>query len=197
MKEILKYLRTINGYSQDKVASEIGLSRQAYNKYEAGTVIPSNKIVAKLADLYHVSPKFIHENTVPKLPGKDTEYVTHKIEDSLVVSSPEPVYKSGKKEIPPVIIPAQKNKNQRTYEAYFSSDAIHIIQGNNPYPYKEGQRLKVIIVEENLEEERKKKQFAWETMEQILEKRQFTYEGKDPDYDQLRHEALKEKYGPF
>lgn len=73
----------------------------------------------------------------------------------------------------------------------------YFVKGNNPYPYKEGQRLKVIIVEENLEEERKKKQFARETMEQILEKRQFTHEGKDPDYDQLRYEALKEKYGPF
>lgn len=55
MKEILKYLRSVNSYSQEKVAESIGLSRQSYNKYEVGTVIPSDKIVKKLADLYNVT----------------------------------------------------------------------------------------------------------------------------------------------
>lgn len=45
-----------------------------------------------------------------------------------------------------------------------------------------------------LKKDRTKSQATWETMEQILEEKPFTYEGKDPDYDQLRYEALKEKY---
>ena len=75
MKEILKYLRSVNSYSQEKVAESIGLSRQSYNKYEVGTVIPSDKIVKKLADLYNVTSEFIKKNQIPQIPGKKCKSV--------------------------------------------------------------------------------------------------------------------------
>ena len=70
MKEILKYLRLVKGYSQQTVADAIGVSRQSYNKYEVGTVVPSDKVALKLADFYRVDLSFIKANMVPNIPEK-------------------------------------------------------------------------------------------------------------------------------
>lgn len=45
-------LRNINGYSQEYVAEMIGISRQAYAKWEKGETIPDVVRCQKLADLY-------------------------------------------------------------------------------------------------------------------------------------------------
>lgn len=197
MKEILKYLRTVNGYSQEKVAEAIGLSRQSYNKYEAGTVVPSDRTVASLAAFYHVDEAFIKANKVPAVPGQKTPLYPNVPDELLVVDEAEPAYAADTAAEKPVLpVPPRKTRT-RTYDAYFSHDAIHVIGGNSPYPYEEGQRLKVIVEEETPEEEQERKDAAWKAIQEILEKRPFTYEGKDPDYDQMRYEAMKEKYGPF
>lgn len=45
-------LRSLNGYSQEEVAEKIGISRQAYAKWEKGETIPDVERCLKLAELY-------------------------------------------------------------------------------------------------------------------------------------------------
>lgn len=48
-------LRNINGYTQEEVAEKIGISRQAYAKWEKGESIPDVERCQKLAELYGVT----------------------------------------------------------------------------------------------------------------------------------------------
>ena len=52
LKENMVMLRNINGYSQEEVAERIGVSRQAYAKWEKGETIPDVERCLKLAELY-------------------------------------------------------------------------------------------------------------------------------------------------
>lgn len=48
-------LRNTAGFSQEDVAEQVGISRQAYAKWEKGSSIPDIEKCAKLANLYGVS----------------------------------------------------------------------------------------------------------------------------------------------
>lgn len=197
MKEILKYLRTVNGYSQEKVAEAIGLSRQSYNKYEAGTVVPSDRTVASLAAFYHVDEAFIKANKVPAVPGQKTPLYPAMPDKLLEVDEAEPAYAADTAAEKPVLPVPPRKVRTLTYDAYFSHDAIHVIGGNSPYPYEEGQRLKVIVEEETPEEEQARKDAAWKAIQEMIGKFRLPDELKDLSYDELRHRAMEEKYGPF
>ena len=53
--QYLKYFRSVKGYSQQKVADTLGISRQAYGNYENGKRQPNNEMLVKLSELYGVS----------------------------------------------------------------------------------------------------------------------------------------------
>ena len=55
LKENISMLRSVNGYSQEKVAEKIGVSRQAYAKWEKGETVPDVERCQKLAELYGVT----------------------------------------------------------------------------------------------------------------------------------------------
>ena len=55
LKDNISRLRYVNGYSQEKVAEKIGVSRQAYAKWEKGETIPDVERCQKLAELYGVT----------------------------------------------------------------------------------------------------------------------------------------------
>lgn len=55
LNENIAMLRSINGYSQEEVAEKIGVSRQAYAKWEKGESIPDVGRCQKLAELYGVT----------------------------------------------------------------------------------------------------------------------------------------------
>ena len=55
LKENISMLRSVNGYSQEEVAEEIGISRQAYAKWEKGETVPDVERCQKLAELYGVT----------------------------------------------------------------------------------------------------------------------------------------------
>ena len=55
LKENLVVLRNINGYSQEELAEKIGISRQAYAKWENGTTVPDIEKCRRLAELYEVT----------------------------------------------------------------------------------------------------------------------------------------------
>jgi AbrB family looped-hinge helix DNA binding protein len=52
LKENLAMLRNIHGYSQEQIAEKIGISRQAYAKWESGATIPDIEKCAALAEGY-------------------------------------------------------------------------------------------------------------------------------------------------
>ena len=55
LKDNISRLRSVNGYSQEEVAEKIGISRQAYAKWEKGETIPDVERCQKLAELYGVT----------------------------------------------------------------------------------------------------------------------------------------------
>ena len=55
LKDNLIALRNINGYSQEKIAEKIGISRQAYAKWESGETVPDVIKCRLLAEIYGVT----------------------------------------------------------------------------------------------------------------------------------------------
>ena len=55
MKENLVMLRNLHGYSQEEIAEKIGISRQAYAKWERGATVPDIVKCSALAEVYGVS----------------------------------------------------------------------------------------------------------------------------------------------
>lgn len=55
LSDNIMMLRNLNGYSQEEVAERIGISRQAYAKWERGDSIPDVERCLKLARLYGTS----------------------------------------------------------------------------------------------------------------------------------------------
>ena len=55
LKDNLIMLRKLNGYSQEQVAERIGISRQAYAKWENGLTAPDVEKASLLAKVYGIS----------------------------------------------------------------------------------------------------------------------------------------------
>ena len=55
LKENLIMLRNLHGYSQEEIAEKIGISRQAYAKWERGATVPDIVKCSALAQVYGVS----------------------------------------------------------------------------------------------------------------------------------------------
>ena len=52
LKDNLVMLRKLNGYSQEQIAEKIGISRQAYAKWENGMTVPDIEKASLLAQVY-------------------------------------------------------------------------------------------------------------------------------------------------
>ena len=128
MKEILKYLRNINSYTQSDISQKIGVSRQTYFKYESGTSLPSEKILQKLAEVYHVTPDFILKNQIPQLE----------------IASPS--VKNGE----------SLGSVQKSYDAYFDGNTVRVMDGAESN-FSIGQRFKLVEMNEDEEMEKKRK----------------------------------------
>lgn len=55
LKDNLIMLRSIHGYSQEETAEKIGISRQAYAKWESGATIPDIEKCQRLAQVYGIT----------------------------------------------------------------------------------------------------------------------------------------------
>ena len=55
LKENLVMLRGLHGYSQEELAEKIGISRQAYAKWETGATVPDVEKCRQLAAVYGVT----------------------------------------------------------------------------------------------------------------------------------------------
>lgn len=60
----LKELRKVNNYTQDYVASALGVIRQTYSHYETGKRTPSPETLYLLAGLYNISVNDLLQLTV-------------------------------------------------------------------------------------------------------------------------------------
>ena len=52
LKENLMMLRNMHGFSQEQIAEKIGISRQAYAKWESGATVPDVEKCRLLAEVY-------------------------------------------------------------------------------------------------------------------------------------------------
>lgn len=52
LKDNLTMLRSMHGYTQEQIAEKIGISRQAYAKWESGATVPDVEKCALLAGVY-------------------------------------------------------------------------------------------------------------------------------------------------
>ncbi len=75
MNIISKYLRLLrksNNYTQDDLAKELGISRQAVSKWETGTAIPDLEVLLKISKLYGIT---INDILEPKIqPHRITDF---------------------------------------------------------------------------------------------------------------------------
>ncbi|QNU66213.1 helix-turn-helix domain-containing protein [Ruminiclostridium herbifermentans] len=55
LKDNLVMLRNMHGYSQEEIAEKIGISRQAYAKWERGVTIPDIEKCSHLAQMYGIT----------------------------------------------------------------------------------------------------------------------------------------------
>lgn len=55
LNDNLIMLRNIHGFSQEEIAEKIGISRQAYAKWESGATVPDIEKCARLAEVYGVT----------------------------------------------------------------------------------------------------------------------------------------------
>lgn len=100
MKDILIKLREDNRYTQTAMAKLLGISRQAYMKYETGEVEPPVEVIRKLKDVYKVSYEILIDNRVDlleKLSEKKSS-VTYGSSSSgeMYAASPTPAYGNSK-----------------------------------------------------------------------------------------------------
>lgn len=59
-------LRKLHGFSQEEVADQIGISRQAYAKWEKGLTVPDIEKCALLADLYDTTVDALIKTAKPE-----------------------------------------------------------------------------------------------------------------------------------
>lgn len=64
LSEKLLYLRKKNGLSQEQLASEITVSRQAISKWELGESMPDTENVVQLTKIFDVSTDFLLNDEV-------------------------------------------------------------------------------------------------------------------------------------
>lgn len=55
LKDNLAMLRNIHGFTQEQIAEKIGISRQAYAKWETGATVPDIEKCKLLADVYDIT----------------------------------------------------------------------------------------------------------------------------------------------
>lgn len=89
----LRELRKVNGFTQDYVASVLGVIRQTYSHYESGRRTPNPEAIYKLAGLYNIS-------------ADDLLYLSINIDESEYSEIPEPT---------------KSNEDLSAYLEYFSN----------------------------------------------------------------------------
>lgn len=72
----LRRLRKEHGFTQEDLAKELGISRQAVSKWETGNAIPDLEAFLNLSKLYHISMNDLVEPDIPADIIGDFEQIT-------------------------------------------------------------------------------------------------------------------------
>lgn len=184
MKEILKYLRQLNNFSQKDIAKKIGISRQSYSKYENGSVLPNEKILQKLAKVYNVQTDFIKANKIPSLSkSQNASYIIDENFKDDFINEPKVSYSA---------------KPTQTLQGIFDGVSIRIldsIEKIQQLGLNKGQKIKFYI-EDFSDENEKNRQNAIKTIEDILKNTKpcTLPMNEDPYYKEQLKESLLKKY---
>jgi len=92
--ERLRELRIQHKISQQAIANALGVSRQAYGHYEAGSREPSQEVILRLADYFDVTTDYLlgREKKVEEIPAEagsdgaldaDIRTLVHDLSDSV------------------------------------------------------------------------------------------------------------------
>lgn len=176
MKEILKYLRQLNSFSQEEISQKLGVSRQTYFKYEKGEVFPKPNIVTKISSIYKVSVEFLYANKIP-LPAENNEKkVEYSLEEKTVnVAEPSVSFSS----------------EENYYEGVFDGKAVQFLENVSSLGLKVGQKFKLFVEKDDSAE----REEAWQTLMKIVNSKPMNLLPEDVDYKEAIYEALEEKYG--
>lgn len=69
LAEKIMKLRKENGWSQEDLASKLGISRQSVSKWESTASIPDLDKIIKLSELFHVSTDYLLKDELDEDPG--------------------------------------------------------------------------------------------------------------------------------
>ena len=179
MKDVLKYLRQTGGFTQADAARMLGVSRQSYSKYENGSVVPSDELVAKASEVYGVDESFIRANRVPSISGSKVEYKIESDADVPDVAAPEWDF--------------AVDSRKKSYDAYFDGNTLRVMGEVNFY---EGQRFKLFPMDDE-NERRREREASWNAMQDILSKHNplVMSPDEDPFYKEMQGDAAEDKYG--
>lgn len=193
MKEIIKYLRRTNSFTQEEIARRLGISRQSYIKYENGEVEPGDRIIRALSIIYDVDESFIRRNEVPK-PGHSKKSVTYEIkpEGELYAASPSVIPYSAS--------PLSQERlpdGRRIFEGIFDGTFVRILDSIEGLKLKKGQKVKLYV--ETEEEDMKERKEALKSFFSLAKKgKPCTLQpDEDPYYKEALYKALEEEYGTF
>jgi transcriptional regulator with XRE-family HTH domain len=65
--KIMRVLREVNGYTQEYIASELGINQNTYSKLESGQTRLTVDRVKKLAELYKITPEYFFSDELPTI----------------------------------------------------------------------------------------------------------------------------------
>lgn len=83
--EKLVKLRKEHGFTQERLAERIGVSRQAISRWEAGETVPEAALLIRLCDVYHVSADYLLRDECQS--DDDAPAVVRKVEELADVSA--------------------------------------------------------------------------------------------------------------
>lgn len=88
----LAKLRKTNGYTQEKLAEKLGVSRQAVARWEAGETIPDIAMLSCICGIFHVSADYMIDDSCGSGGEISSEIVAdYIIHDGHTHTEPEPV----------------------------------------------------------------------------------------------------------
>lgn len=76
ISKYLQLLRKQHDFTQEALAQELSISRQAVSKWETGNTIPDLETLLKLSNLYHLSINDLLEPKIPPNAIEDFEQIT-------------------------------------------------------------------------------------------------------------------------
>ncbi len=187
MKEILKYLRQTNSYTQAAIARKLEISRQSYIKYENGEVVPGDKVIRELSIIYGVTEDFIRKNEIPKFGNAEKECV-YEINHGcdLLVASPSVAYGA------PVVAQEKVRQERRVFDGFFDGAVVRILDSIEKLKLEKGQMIKLYVEDVDEEEDMRQRKAALEKF--------MSFKGTVPedfDVEEEKRKYLEEKYGPF